>query len=91
MSETESEVFIAYETPSGRIVGVHHGVAGPGYEWEPTFDPGRRVEILRTSLPTRTDGKCYAVDVSRKELIDSDDEDGVSFGFGPTSGASAGV
>lgn len=47
---------IMYETSSGRIVGVHHGAADPGHAWRSIFDPGTNVEILRTSLPERTDG-----------------------------------
>ena len=86
MSDAYFEVLIAYETPSGRIVGVHHGATDPGYEWKPTFDPGANVEILRTSLPERTHGKHYAVDVVRRELVETVDEQGVGFGFGPTSG-----
>jgi hypothetical protein len=91
VSDSQFEVFIAYETPSGRIVGVHHGAADPGYEWKPSFAAGTQLEILRTSLPQRTDGKHYAVDVARKELIETADNEGVSFGFGPTGGASTRV
>jgi hypothetical protein len=91
VSDTEFEVFIAYETPSGRIVGVHHGAADPAYDWKPTFGPGMHVEILRTSLPERAGGKHYAVDVARKELVETVDGEGVGFGFGPTGGASARV
>jgi hypothetical protein len=89
--DTEFEVFIAYETPSGRIVGVHHGAADPGYNWKPTFDHGTHVEILRTSLPDSTAGKHYVVDVARKVLVETVDEQGVGFGFGPTGGAPARV
>ncbi len=91
MSDTEFDVFIAYETPSGRIVGVHHASADASYEWKPAFDPGTHVEVLRTSLPTGAHGKHYAVDVGRKELIETPEPEGVSFGFGSTSGASAQV
>ncbi len=87
MSDTEFEVFVAYETPTGRIVGVHHGAADPGYEWHPSFDTGTHVEILRTSVPERTDGKHYAVDVARQELVETVDKEGVGFGFGSTGGA----
>jgi hypothetical protein len=89
VSDTDFELFIAYETASGRIVGAHHGPADASYEWKPIFGPGTHVEILRTSLPERAQGKHYAVDISRKELIETVDEEGVSFGFGPTGGVSA--
>jgi hypothetical protein len=89
VSDTDFELFIAYETSSGRIVGVHHGPADASYEWKPIFDLGTHVEILRASLPESAHGKHYAVDVSRKELIETVDEEGVSFGFGPTGGLSA--
>lgn len=88
MSDTDFKVFIAYETPSGRIVGVHHGATDREYQWEPTFDTGTTVAVLRTSLPEHPLGKHYAVDVARKKLIETADEQGVGFGFGPTSGGS---
>ena len=89
MSDNELEVLIAYETPSGRIVGVRHGALGPGEEWRPTVRPGSHVAILRTSLPEGSSGKHYAVDIARQVLVEADDEEGVGFGFGPTGGASA--
>lgn len=91
MPDTESEVFIAYETPSGRIVGVYHGAADPGDDWKPAFDHGTHVEILRASLPDSTVGKHYVVDIARKVLVETVEEQGVGFGFGPTGGASARV
>ena len=89
MSGTELEVLIAYETPSGRIVGVRHGAVGPDDEWRPAAGPGAQVDVLRTSLPEGAGGKHYAVDVARQELVETADEEGVGFGFGPTGGALA--
>ena len=77
--------FVAYDPRSGVIVGVRHGLADPGYEWEPTFDASPDVAILRVPLSEHMPGKYYAVDAGRRQLIETDAEKGISFGFGRTA------
>jgi hypothetical protein len=81
-------IFIAYDTRSGQIVGVHHGPADPEYEWMPEFDPDLHVAILRASALGNTQGKHYAVDTERKRIIETAGEQGMGFGFGHTGGTS---
>ncbi len=83
-----SNVFIAYDTRSGRIVGVHLGPADPKYEWKPKFDPYLDVAILRGPSPECGQGKQYAVDTAHKTVVEVTGEQGISFGFGKTGGTS---
>jgi hypothetical protein len=84
VSNTTSHIFIAYDAESGEIVGVHHGPADSEYEWKPKFDAYRHVAILRAPFPGHTREKRYAVDILRKQIIETVGEQGISFGFGET-------
>jgi hypothetical protein len=83
-----SNTFIAYDTQTGRIVGVHHGPTSPEYVWSPKFDPHLHVAILRGPFPECSEGKRYAVDPVHKKLVEAAAERGVAFGFGNAGGIS---
>jgi hypothetical protein len=76
------ELFVAYDTHSGRIVAVHHGPADPAYEWTPQFDASLPIAILRTSVPSTARGTYYAVDTDRQRIVETTKELGRSFDFG---------
>ena len=88
MSSRTFQLFIAYDTHSGQIVGVHHGPADQDYAWKPEFDPQLSVAILRTSVLENTEGKHYAVDTERKRIIETAGEQGISFNFGQAGATS---
>ena len=79
-----SNIFIAYDTRTGRIVGVHHGPADPEYAWNPKLDPDLHLAILRGPFPECSEGNRYAVDTTHKKLVEVSGEQGINFGFGKT-------
>jgi hypothetical protein len=83
-----SNRFIAYDTRTGRILGVHHGPTHADYAWKPKFAPGMHVAIIRGPFPQCSEGKRYAVDTAHNKLIEVSGEHGISFGFGKTGGIS---
>jgi len=83
------DLFIAYDTASGRIVGVHYGPTASDYVWRPDCDPDLHVAVLRGSFPDLAAGKQYAVDTARRTLVEvEDDAQGISFAFQRTGGIS---
>lgn len=90
MRDTPSDVDVAYDTRSGRIVGVRLGSHDPVGDWAPESDPDLEyVGILRVPLPDGARGDLYAVDTGRKCLVAvSTRAQGVSFAFGRTGGTS---
>ncbi len=80
-----SNFFIAYDSRSGRIIGVHSGPADPDYEWDHKYGAHQHVAIIRTSSYECAPGKQYKIDTARKVLVEcASDEQGVNFGFGRT-------
>jgi hypothetical protein len=77
-----STLFIAYNTGTGRIFGVHRGPARADYTWTPNIGRAANVAVIRGTFPECEHGKRYKVDVASKELIETSGEDGVSFGAG---------
>lgn len=80
-----TNIFIAYDTRSGRIMGVHNGPADPNYVWDHKYGAHENVAVMKMPSYGRAHGKKYKIDVSRKALVEcASDEQGVSFGFGRT-------
>ena len=82
MPTTTPPLSVAYDTRSGRIVGVHHGVSDAEHEWTRGLDHDLPLGVLQTSVPEDAQGKYYAVDTERKRLVETDGEHGIGFGFG---------
>ncbi len=82
MQPTSPPLSVAYDTRSGRIVGVHHGASEAGNEWTRGLDHDLPLAVLQTSIPEDAQGKYYAVDTERECLVETDGEHGISFGFG---------
>ena len=80
--------FIAYDTGTGRIVGVHHGPEYSTYTWQPEAKFGPHLAVLRGPFPQWRDGKRYRVDAARQELVEVATEQGIDFGFGSSGGTS---
>jgi hypothetical protein len=80
---------ITFDVRSGRILGVHHGVANE----EGARKSAQRhsqlnaehIDLLTTDAVELDKSKQYKVDVSRKMLVPTaEGEEGVWFGFGST-------
>jgi hypothetical protein len=81
-----SNLFVAYDTRSGRIIGVHSAPADANYKWNHKYGTHEHVAIIRTASFECGHGKQYKIDTSRKALVEcASDEYGVSFGFGRTA------
>jgi hypothetical protein len=77
-----STLFIAYDLGTGRIVAVHRGPAHIDSTWVPNIDQAENVAVIRGTFPECEHGKRYKVDVASKKLVETNGEDGVSFGAG---------
>ena len=80
-----SEVFIAYDSRSGHIVGVHSGPADANYRWNHRYGAHEHIAVIRNPAFKCAHGKRYKIDTHHKTLVEcAPDEHGVSFGFGRT-------
>lgn len=77
-----TSLFIAYDTGTGRILGVHRGPSRADYVWTPDICRVTNVTVIRGAFPECEHGKRYRVDVASKHLVETTGEDGVSFGSG---------
>lgn len=75
-------LFIAYDTSTGRIVGVHRGPLRADYVWTPDTCRVTNVAVISGAFPVCKHEKRYRVDVASKHLVETTGEDGVSFGSG---------
>jgi len=81
-----SAIFVAYDTRSGQIVGVHSGPAAAGYRWNHKYGTHEHIAILRTPAFECSAGKRYKIDICDKTLVEcAPGEHGVSFSFGKTA------
>ena len=81
-----SEVFVAYDTRSGQILGVHSGPADATYRWNHKYGAQEHMAVIRTPAVECSAGKRYKIDLCHKTLVEcTPDEHGVSFGFGRTA------
>jgi hypothetical protein len=90
-----ANAYVTYDRHSGQIIGVHHGVA---HEDDAKKSAQRLLKklkqedlaVLAIETGSMESGKPYKVDVQRKVLVSSSqNEAGVRFGFGKTGSASA--
>lgn len=75
-------LFIAYDTVTGRILGVHRGPSSPDYMWTPDICRVLNATVIKGAFPECKHGKRYKVEVASKHLVETTGEDGVSFGSG---------